>query len=85
MAGGHHPFRSSRFRLSSPRARRLPVAAVAARRRSVEVDTTLSVETNSAESVFHLRIGPRRQVEVVRVADNFYAEVDQKAVWPASG
>src|SRR3954471_6561949 len=27
---------------------------------SVEVDTTLSVETNTAESVFHLRIGPRR-------------------------
>jgi hypothetical protein len=45
---------------------------------SVEVDTTLSVETNSAESVFHLRIGPRRQVEVVRVADNFYVEVDQQ-------
>jgi hypothetical protein len=45
---------------------------------SVEVDTTLSVETNSAESVFHLRIGPRRSVEVVRVADNFYVEVDQR-------
>lgn len=46
---------------------------------SVEVDTTLSVETNSAESVFHLRIGARRPVEVVRVADNFYVEVDQQA------
>jgi hypothetical protein len=45
---------------------------------SVEVDTTLLVETNSAESVFHLRIGPRRSVEVVRVADNFYIEVDQR-------
>ena len=45
---------------------------------SMEVDTTLSVETNSAESVFHLRIGPRRAVEVVRVADNFYVEVDQQ-------
>ena len=45
---------------------------------SVEVDTTLSVETNTAESVFHLRIGPRRAVEVVRVADNFYVEVDQQ-------
>src|SRR3954464_1537934 len=44
----------------------------------VEVDTTLSVETNSAESVFHLRIGPRRQVEVVRAADSFYVEVDQQ-------
>jgi hypothetical protein len=45
---------------------------------SVEVDTTLSVETNTAESVFHLRIGPRRAVELVRVADNFYVEVDQQ-------
>jgi hypothetical protein len=45
---------------------------------SVEVDTTLSVETNSAESVFHLRIGPRRQVELVRAADSFYVEVDQQ-------
>ena len=32
---------------------------------SVEVDTTLSVRTNASESVFHLRIGPRRPVEVV--------------------
>ena len=45
---------------------------------SVEVDTTLSVQTNSAESVFHLRIGARRPVEVVRVADNFHIEVDQQ-------
>jgi hypothetical protein len=44
---------------------------------SVEVDTTLLVRTNPAESVFHLRIGPRRQVELVRVADNFHIEVDQ--------
>jgi hypothetical protein len=45
---------------------------------SVEVDTSLSVQTNSSESVFHLRIGPRRPVEVVRTADNFYIEVDQQ-------
>ena len=45
---------------------------------SMEVDTTLSVETNGAESLFHLRIGPRRPVEVVRVADNLYIEVDQQ-------
>jgi hypothetical protein len=43
---------------------------------SVEVDTTLSVQTDSTESVFHLRIGPRRPIEVVRVADTFYVEVD---------
>ncbi len=46
---------------------------------SVEVDTTLSVRTNGSESVFHLRIGPRRAVEAVRVADNFYVEVDQQS------
>ena len=45
---------------------------------SVEVDTTLSVRTNASESVFHLRIGPRRPVEVVRVADNFLVELDQQ-------
>ena len=43
---------------------------------SVEVDTSLSVETNATESVFHLRIGPRRPVEVVRAADNLYVEMD---------
>jgi hypothetical protein len=43
---------------------------------SVEVDTSLSVETNGSESVFHLLIGPRRPVEVVRAADTFYIEVD---------
>lgn len=46
---------------------------------SVEVDTSLSVETNANESVFHLLIGTRRPVEVVRVADNFYVEVDQQS------
>jgi hypothetical protein len=45
---------------------------------SVEIDTTLSVRTDAAESVFHLRIGPRRPIEVVRVADSFYVEVDQQ-------
>jgi hypothetical protein len=45
---------------------------------SVEVDTTLSVQTNGAESVFHLQIGPKRPVEGVRAADNFYIEVDHQ-------
>lgn len=45
---------------------------------SVEVDTTLSVQTNPTESMFHLQIGPRRPVEGVRAADNFYIEVDQQ-------
>lgn len=45
---------------------------------SVEVDTSLSVETNSSESIFHLRIGSHRPVEVVRAADHFYVEMDQQ-------
>jgi hypothetical protein len=45
---------------------------------SLEVDTTLSVQTNANESVFHLQIGPRRPVEGVRAANNFYIEVDQQ-------
>jgi hypothetical protein len=45
---------------------------------SLEVDTTLSVQTNGTESVFHLQIGPRRPVEGVRTADNFYIEVDHE-------
>lgn len=44
---------------------------------SLEIDTTLSVQTNATESLFHLQIGPRRPVEGVRAADNFYVEVDQ--------
>ena len=56
----------------------LPSGSSRAAVASVEVDTTLSVQTNSNESVFHLRIGARRPVEVVRVADSFYVEVDQQ-------
>ena len=44
---------------------------------SVEVDISLSVQTNATESVFHLQIGPKRPAEGVRAADNFYVEVDQ--------
>jgi uncharacterized protein YuzE len=45
---------------------------------SMEVDTSLSVRTDPSETVFHLRIGPTRAVEVVRVADHFFIEVDQE-------
>ncbi len=45
---------------------------------SVEVDTALSVTTNVAESVFHLRVGPRRDADVVRVADHLLVEVDRQ-------
>jgi hypothetical protein len=43
---------------------------------SVEVDTTLSVQADAAERIFHLQVGPRRKVEVVRVADHLSVEVD---------
>jgi hypothetical protein len=45
---------------------------------SLEVDTTLSVSTNPGESVFHLRIGTKREVEGIRIADTLIIEVDQK-------
>lgn len=45
---------------------------------SLEVDTTLSVSTNPGETVFHLRIGTKREVEVVRIADSLLVEVDAK-------
>ena len=56
----------------------LPASGSRAAVASVEVDTSLSVETNATESVFHLLIGPRRAIEVIRTADNFYVEVDQQ-------
>jgi hypothetical protein len=56
----------------------LPASGSRAPVASVEVDTSLSVETNASESTFHLLIGPRRRVEVVRAADSFYIEVDQQ-------
>lgn len=43
---------------------------------SLEFDTTLSISSDPAERVFHLRIGTRRPVEPVRVADNLLVEVD---------
>jgi len=46
---------------------------------AVEVDTALTVEKNTAESVFHLRVGRTRPVTVVRVADRLLLEVDKHA------
>jgi hypothetical protein len=36
------------------------------------------VSTNPGESVFHLRIGTKREVEVVCIADTLLVEVDAK-------
>ena len=45
---------------------------------SLEVDTSLTMSTNPAESVFHLRIGARRSVRLIRVADHLLIEIDTK-------
>ena len=45
---------------------------------AVEVDTTLSVSATPDERTVHLRIGSRREVEVVRVADHLLVELDHK-------
>jgi hypothetical protein len=44
---------------------------------SVEVNAPLSVMTNRTESVFHLCVGPRRDVDLVRAADRLLIEVDR--------
>jgi hypothetical protein len=40
------------------------------------VDTNLSVEKRPDESVIHLRVGPKRKVDVVQLADGLILEVD---------
>ena len=43
---------------------------------SMEVDAPLSVRTDLAETVFHVRVGDERPVELVRIADHLLVEVD---------
>ncbi|HEY3934810.1 MAG TPA: hypothetical protein VGL65_09355 [Gemmatimonadales bacterium] len=43
---------------------------------ALEFDTTLTVSADPDERTFHLRIGTRRPVEPIRVADHFLVEVD---------
>jgi hypothetical protein len=45
---------------------------------AVEVDTPLTIETNSAESVFRVRVGPSRKAVLVRVADGLLVELDDR-------
>lgn len=45
---------------------------------SLEVNAPLTVATNRAESVFHLRVGPGREADLVRVADRLLIEVDRE-------
>ncbi len=45
---------------------------------AVEVDASIAIETNPEESVFHVRVGAARRLDVVRVADGLLVEVDDK-------
>ncbi len=46
---------------------------------AVEVDTALTVEKNTNESVLHIRVGRQRPAIVVRVADLLLVEVDKNS------
>jgi len=56
-----------------PGRRSLPSVA------AVEVDALLAIDTNSSESVFHVRVGPSRSATPIRVADGLLVEVDEHA------
>lgn len=43
---------------------------------ALEFDATLTASADPGERVYHLRIGTRRPVEPIRVADGFLVEVD---------
>jgi hypothetical protein len=45
---------------------------------AVEVDTPLTIETNAAESVFRVRLGPTRKAVPVRVAEGLLVELDDR-------
>ena len=45
---------------------------------AVEVDTPLTIETNPTESVFRVRIGPSRKVDVINAAEGLLIELDEK-------
>jgi len=45
---------------------------------AVEVDTALTIETNAAESVFRVRLGPSRKAVSVRVAEGLLVELDER-------
>src|SRR5262245_34784999 len=44
---------------------------------AVEVDTPLTIETNPTESVFRVRVGPSRKVDVIHVAEGLLIELDE--------
>jgi hypothetical protein len=44
---------------------------------AVEVDTILAIDTNTDESLFHVRLSAARPLTAVQVADGLIAEVDE--------
>ena len=44
----------------------------------MELDTSLTVDKNQAESVFHICVGRKRTATVVRVADHMLVEIDKQ-------
>ena len=46
---------------------------------AVEVDTSLTVERNQTESVFHIRVGRSRPSTIVRIADHLLVELDKQS------
>jgi hypothetical protein len=68
----HPPEQPSEGDVLLPTRRSQPAVA------AVEVDTSLTIETNAAESVFRVRLGPSRKAEAIRVADGLLVEVDEK-------
>lgn len=64
------PSATSRGRLSLPtRASQPGIAAV-------ELETSLIAEKSADQSIIHLRVGPRRKVTSVQLADNLILDVD---------
>ena len=45
---------------------------------ALEVDTPLTIETNGSESLFRVRVGVSRKVDVVRVAEGLLVELDER-------
>ncbi|HEU4800170.1 MAG TPA: hypothetical protein VFS94_06020 [Gemmatimonadales bacterium] len=45
----------------------------------LELEAPLAVWTDASETVFHLQVGEPRPVDVVRIADHLYVEVDKEA------
>jgi hypothetical protein len=43
---------------------------------SYEVEATLAIRANAAESLYHLRVGEHKPAHVVRIADHLYIELD---------